>query len=569
MYGTPGDLAAGAWKGEESVMVEISAWQHIYASVEREQSPHDRAGFQTLFYSQSGLAEAEVREMEARLVYFSSDVEAVKHLFFSLSTGKIMIAQIVHLSEPDRMGRKGRYLAHNLIFEPRVLSQIASDPFLVFRQFPFITTVAGALEEGDVQTGDIPPIAFQIAMEPERGVEAAKAWSAQDLRGLSMLALRAARLADDRSAVAFIGSPPQVESGLEAAFFAVPTPARPRCSFDTYFHNCNLVDSYYWALGLLRPPSNRRLIRVDAQARHLDGVVAAQPETAYERWVIACIDEGRLEDIDRFRDHAYALCEWLEGRPCDGSLIETVPSDVVESVFQLNRQWIGALFQKKLEEVVPSVLAQRVVDHLGAQTGMVELLTQLGAKFRLPGLLEVLYRVYEAQGFRVPQPEETQAIERLLHRADHAYLRLLHICWTGQSDALYIELQLLKDHEYRQFVQTALRSGIVESWKLPVPGRGDAFLDQYLALGGQAGYDLSALVRALSRVGEAACLSRLSGLVQDQPEREVRDIARFIAKRSDTPEPFRRAVGDAVEALPLGRAGPLERLRDRFSSRET
>ena len=104
---------------------------------------------------------------------------------------------------------------------------------------------------------------------------------------------------------------------------------------------------------------------------------------------------------------------------------------------------------------------------------------------------------------------------------------------------------------------------------LPVPGRGDAFLDQYLALGGQAGYDLSALVRALSRVGEAACLSRLSGLVQDQPEREVRDIARFIAKRSDTPEPFRRAVGDAVEALPLGRAGPLERLRDRFSSRET
>ena len=148
--------------------VEVSAWQHIYASVEREQSPHDREGFQTLFHSQSGLTEAEVREMEARLVYFSSDVEAIKHLFFTLSTGKIMVTQIVHLSEPDRMGRKGRYLAHNLVFEPRVLYQIESDPFLVFRQFPFIATVAGALEKGNVRTGDIPPPHFSGIAEGRR-----------------------------------------------------------------------------------------------------------------------------------------------------------------------------------------------------------------------------------------------------------------------------------------------------------------------------------------------------------------------------------------------------------------
>ena len=116
---------------------EALAWQHVYTSVEREQSPHDRAGFQTLFYSQSGLTEAEVREMEARLVYFSSDVKAVKRLFSTTSTGKIMVAQIVLLAEPDRLGRTGRYLAHNLVFDPDAFARVESDPFLVFRQFPF------------------------------------------------------------------------------------------------------------------------------------------------------------------------------------------------------------------------------------------------------------------------------------------------------------------------------------------------------------------------------------------------------------------------------------------------
>jgi hypothetical protein len=546
-------------------MTEVSAWQHIYASVEREQSPHDREGFQTLFYSHSGLTEAEVKEMEARLVYFPSDVEAVKHLFLTLSTGKIMLAQVVHLSEPDRMGRRGRYLAHNLVFAPAILGQIECDPFLILRQFSFVTTVEGALEKGDLQTGDIPPVSFGVTPEPMRGVEAARVWGVQEFRELAMLALRADRLASARSAVAFLGEPQEVKSALEAAFFAVPTPARPRCSFDTYFYRCNLVDSYYWALGLLKPPSNRRLARVHAQSRRLDGVRASQPETAYERWVMALIDEQRWEDIGRYRDHAFAICEWLEGRPCSNSLIDAAPPEVVESVFRLNHQWVQALFQRRLEEVVSPVLAQRILGHLGARTGMVELLAQLGAEFRLPRLLEVLYGIYESQGFRVPQLEEIQSIDRLLQRADHAYLRLLHICWTGQTDALYIELQLLSEQEYGHFVETALRCGIVELWKLPVPGRGDLFLDHYLAPGGPAGYNLAALVRALLRVGETACLSRLSPLLQDQPAQELRAIVKAVAKQPGVPEPFRRALGDAVAALPPEEAGILDRLRDRFS----
>ncbi|MFN2269410.1 MAG: hypothetical protein ACK2US_01150 [Anaerolineae bacterium] len=539
---------------------EVLAWQHIYTSVEREQSPHDRAGFQTLFYSQSGLTEAEVREMEARLVYFSSDVKAVKHLFSTTSTGKIMVAQVVHLAEPDRLGRTGRYLAHNLVLDPAAFARVGSDPFLFFRQFPFITTVAQALEQGDLQTCDIPPVSLDVAPEAAHGLDAAKTWAAEELKGLALLALRAGRLTSDRLAVAFIGEPSEVESALEAALLAVPTSLRPRCSFDTYFHHCNLVDTYYWALGLLEPPSNRRLIRVNVQSRLLEGAVPTQPETAYERWAAALIEDRRLDDVHRYRDHAFAICEWLEGRTTLGPLLDTAPSEVVDSVFQLNRELVQALLRAKLEGALPAVLAHRTFRHLSSEAGQAELFAHLRARVQLPELLDTLYRVYASQGFHTSGSEETQAIGWLLERADHAFLRLLHACWTGQRNELRRELRLLNKDDYREFVQAALRSGIVEPWALPVPGKGDAFLDLYLALGGPERSGLVALVRALLKADEASCLSRLTPYVRAQSEQELRALEKTIAKRPNVPKSFRHAVGDAVAALPPRRKGLLSQL---------
>jgi hypothetical protein len=542
-----------------SVKVAVQAWQHIYTSVERDQSPHGRAGFQTLFYSRSGLTEAEVQEMEARLVYFPSEIEPVKRLCVTISTGKVMVAQIVHLAEPDRLGRTGRYLAHNLVFEARAFEKIGCDPFLVFRRFPFVTAVAQALQAGDPRTGDVPPVSFEVVLAPAHGIEAAEAWPEQDLGQLALLALRADRLAGDRRSVAVIGEPAQVESALEVAFLAVPTPLRPRCGFDTYFHGCNPVSVYYWALGLLETPENRRLFRVDARSRCLEGLVVSQPETAYERWAVACIQERRLDILARHRDRAFALCEWLEGRACVDSLIEAAPAEVVDSVFRLNRERVQALLRTKLEDTLPSILARRVFQHLSPQTAT--LLGQLRRRFRLPELMEALYRAYEAHGFRAPQPEEVEAIDWLLQRDDHAFLRLLHLCWTGRRDALYRELQLLGDDEYRRFVQTALRFGLVEPWALAVPGRGDAFLDVYLEAGGSK-TGLAALVQALLGVEEAGCLERLTPRVHALPEQELRDLARVVAKHPAIPEPFRHAVGDAVAGLPPRKGGLLAQLAD-------
>jgi hypothetical protein len=294
--------------------------------------------------------------------------------------------------------------------------------------------------------------------------------------------------------------------------------------------------------------------------------VANRPETAYERWVTALVEEQRLELVGRYRDHAFAVCEWLGGHAHTDSLVGAAPFEVVGSVFQLNRELAQALLNRKLQEALPPTLAQRAFQALYSQAWDTELFGRLRTRFRFAELSETLYRAYESQGFRAPPQEEIQAIDWLLQRADHIFLRLLCICWMNQRDALRVELQLLGEDEYKRFVQAALRFGLAEPWALPVPGRGDAFLDQYLAPDGPPERDLVALVRALLEIGEASCLPRLTPYIQARPEQELRALEKVIAGRPGVPEPFRRAVDEAVTALPPRRVGFWAALFDRGGS---
>jgi GTPase-associated protein 1, N-terminal domain type 2 len=143
-------------------MATVRAWQYIYTNVEKEQSPHKKGGFQTLFFTLSGLTESEVEEMEVRLLYYPSESAPIKRLFFTTSTGKIAVAQIVLLVDLDGVNRGGRYLAHNLIFSPEDFSTIAANPFRVLRHFSFLSTVAEALQQGNFQTGDIATVSVEI-----------------------------------------------------------------------------------------------------------------------------------------------------------------------------------------------------------------------------------------------------------------------------------------------------------------------------------------------------------------------------------------------------------------------
>jgi hypothetical protein len=531
-------------------MTQVQAYQHIYTNVEQEQSPHKRGGFQTLFYTLSALTEAEVEEMETRLFYVRSEQEPVKRVFFTTSTGKTVVAQIVPLADPDRSGRKGRYLAHSLVFTSEMFAHLEADPFQVFRHVSFITTVEEALAQGEFQTGNIPVVSIDLPADKEHDFAAARAWALQEFKKLTLFALQADRLAHEQLTKAFVGEPPQVESALKAAFFAVPTPLRSQCTFDTYFQGGNLVATYYWAVGLPGPPSGPKYILVDARSLQRQGGTMVQAETAYERWVMHVMETNDLGSIARHKEHAFALCRWLEGHADGFSLLDAAPPQVVTSVFQVNPQQVRARLQERLQKYLPSVLMHRVFEHIYRQMDTPQLFRQLREGFALPQLLELLSTMYQTQGFRAPPREEREAVGVLLQQADHRHLRLFYLCWTGQRAQLRQRLAHLSADEYSQFVQTALRFAIVEPLACLIPGRGDTFLDLYLSSNTLRGHDLLPLVQALLEAREINSLSRLVSYLPGQSARELQALAKIITKQPDIPEPFQQAVSEAVAALP-------------------
>jgi hypothetical protein len=528
-------------------MIPVQAWQHIYSNVEKEQSPKRRGGFQTLFYTTSGLTEAEVSEMESRLLYFPSDVEPVKHLFFTISTGKGVVAQIVALPEPDQFGRKGRYLAHSLVFTPEGLAQFEADPFRVFRRFSFITTVAEALAQGDFRTGDIPAVWLELLPAPARDVQAARRWSVPELKKLALLALRADQQAREREAITFAGGPQQIEDALEASFLVVPTSFRLRCSFDTYFYHCNLVATYYWAIGLPEPPDGMKFALVDGKSRQVQGAVPSHPETAYEHWVLAAIEARRLDEIAHRRNNAFAVAEWLDGREYDPSPLEEASPEPIASVFKANPQPVQALLRSRVGEQLPSALVERVAEHIYRQTEGVVLFRQLRQGFGLAQLQDGLYASYAARNFEEPSQEEVKALGSILGKVDHQLLRLFWASWHDPHKQLPKELERVGEAEYRQFAEIALRLESLDPFSLLIPGHGDAFLDLYLASGVD---DLVDLVKALIKVEETACLSRLADYVPKLSRKDLKQLARLIARQADTPEPFRSAVEAASAASP-------------------
>jgi hypothetical protein len=140
----------------------VHAGQHIYTNVEKEQSPHRRGGWQTIFYTSSSLSEAESEEIEAHLFYTRSEqAEPVKRVFFSTPTGKRVMAQVVPLTDGDRYDRR-LSLAHSLAFASDPFTALENNPFCVFQHFSFGKMVAEALERGDFRTGDIPAVPFEV-----------------------------------------------------------------------------------------------------------------------------------------------------------------------------------------------------------------------------------------------------------------------------------------------------------------------------------------------------------------------------------------------------------------------
>jgi len=516
--------------------MRVQAYQLIYGNVEAEQSPSRRGGFQTLFYTRSALTETEVSELEARFFHIASQHEWVKRVYFVSKTGRYVVAQVVPIPEPDKLGRLGRSLAHAFILTREAFEQAGCDPFALFHSAPFVSTVEQALQQGNHQTQDIPPVELEVSAIPGNA-ELAQEWHAEDLKQMALLALHAEQMAQERATVAFIGEPQQVENALQAAMLAVPAPLRHRCTFDTYFLGGNPVATYYWAVGLPEPSSNPNFHPIDARSRRVTSKPPLEPRTLYERWVIAQIDAGTLSVLQNGKEHAFALCEWLEGRSSEMTLVDSAPPSVVEQVFRMAPQQVRTRLVERLEDQLPPPLAQRCGEWLSQHLSATELLRAIRDGISLGELLDTLERAYAALGYRKPREAELEALGPLLQGSYHRRLRLLYLCWTRQTPILQGMLEGMPESEYCETVKFALHHALIEPHHLIVPGKTDAFLDVYSPM---APRDVGkpqwhTLIKALIKHSGGQSLARLKGFIrQVSPEVDIENLLRQTQPTSGT-----------------------------------
>lgn len=527
-------------------MTTIQALQHIFSNVEKEQSPRGRGGFQTLFHSPA-LTEAEVEETEARFLYFASKVEPVKRLFFTISTGKAVVAQVLFLPTPDQFGRGGRYFAHGLLFAPDDFSKFQADPFYVFRVFKFISTVDGALAQGDFNSGHIAPVSLELPATQTSDVEAARTWPAPELQQLALLALRVEQQAGSRDAITVTGQPEHIENALEAAFLTAPNVLRPKCSFDTYFYRCNLVATYFWAIGLPEPPVSVKFVHVDGDKKQIAGEVSTQPQTAYERWAMRAIEDGQLTEIARQRNHAFALAEWLDDRPYDLNLLNQVSADLITAVFKVSPPSVQAAVQRGVRQKLPAELASRAAAHIYQHTPKANLYKQLRQGFETSHLVNILYDSYAAENFKAPPKQEVKALDTVLEQTEHPMLRLFVAYWLNARKELPKVLKRAEQANYQQFAETALRLKLVEPLDLLIANRAHEFLDVYLSTGVD---NMPELVEQLIEAEAFDCLPRLNDLTPDLSRKDLNKLARLVAEHEQTPESFQQAVDAAINALP-------------------
>jgi len=548
-------------------MVTLKAWQHIYANVEVEQSPQRRRGFQTLFYTRSALTEAEIEKMESRLAYFSgerlslspSDTNPRKLVFYRTDNNNIAVGQCVPLTGEDRFGRGGRYIAHSLIFPPEQFERIGNNPFAIFQHFRFITTVEEALSRGDVNTGDIGEVTLEAPSELNAEVGLVEQWREAGLKQLAMSALEAEQLSHERTSLAFYGAAEEIEQAILTAFLFLPPPLRLLCSFDTYFHRCNINATYFWAVGFSTQATAPNFIPVDAGARRILKEIDYPVESPYQRWAFHAISSGDTSDVFGNQAKAYALSEFLM-RQDDNCPVSTFRT--LRQFFNVNRADVEAKLHQLLSDKLPLPLANRLMPAYQSLPAD-KILNYFRDGFEITELATQLDHIYLELLPDTPNRTEINALGKLLKQFDHRSLRLLHACWKRQREPLQRALMELSDEEYREFVEFALQWNLAKAEYLIINGKGELFLDIYLPYLQPDDKNIVRLAQGLLDAGEANFLSRLLPLLSSLSPKNLRRLYKLVAKAEETPADFLRALAEQEGVVPA-EVGLFGRLRGRL-----
>jgi len=468
-------------------MSSIFAGQHIYGNVEKEDSPSNIGGFQTLFYSNDLISEAEIDEIERCLGYYPSEDNPEKLVFFKMGE-KFVTTRIIPLEDVDKFGRRGAYIAHSFVFSKNDFERLNNNPFVIFDLFQdkFVKTLPQALAKGKKGDLDIASEEFLLVSDLIRKfdieiINSIKGWKKEDIRKFVSLAFNELKLKNESLSFIISGTQAEIRKTLKGIFSLIPDKTRSSCSFDTYFLGCNPVTTKYWTYCYPKAPHHSpQLILANADTLTVSNI-NIDSNSPYENWIFSGKYPDDISEKHVFQNAAFELDRYLTNNESnEEKILEFIDSSNLEIFLELNQ----SLFQEKLhhyfKEHLPEHLAKYVWEAVANEY------KSKSNAFRLQKMMkgfdtdEISTHLFnKLKEVKTPKNQEIKELKVFLETNKHKLLKIIYLTWSENFEALPKILKTLSDEEYQIALELLLEK--VEMNTLIVDSKISQFTDFYIS----------------------------------------------------------------------------------------
>ena len=436
-------------------MITFYAAQHFFSSVPADQSPTRKRGYQTLFRTPA-LPPEVVRQIEDRCLYAGKETDPPKWQYYPLGNNLFAVSQTVALAERDEFGRKGRYLAHTLVFDQGALRQLEGCPIDILSQFAFLIKLEDVFAQSKPGSQDMRAIPIQISPVWRSLAQSARAsWRGEQLIQLGRLAWQAARLKEERVSTALNGSIPEVLECLALVFALAGPQHRPLLSFDTWAQDCDWGPGVYFWLQRFAPGEKGRLAQsVDANARTLSNLTGSAEASPFGRWLETELPRLNLVNASPQEQWAAELEQVLAGQSVGRESTAVAPDAFIQRFAQINPQAVARAWAAYLPDGLSAELKARFQAAVAADPA--PYLNILASGLAQPDLNTFLFQQLYTLG-AAPARADRTLLEKYIQKSGDGSLASLPPLWAKKAKEWGAALELLDEFDYRYALSSFLR----------------------------------------------------------------------------------------------------------------
>ena len=530
---------------EHLKMTTVRAAQIVYTRAERDQSPRRVAGFQTLFCSQQALPTDVVEEAELYFSFDSASHDEGGLVFGPVGKRDLLLARRTPVSDVDRCGRGGNYIAHAVVFSDKDFRALGGNPIAIARDIPFITELADALSCGDSRSGSISPLEVS-SVRPGNVLDAlTEEWSTDNLSNLLVLASCAERLSGRDAPVAIVGAATDVANVLELVFAVMPHALRCRLSFDSVGASSK-QSAPFWACGFTNEPRHLSYL-IDARQKTADTVDGDLILTSFGNWLRVHVRESRTTNLARSGEAAWGLCRLIDQEvSAKPTPIGNADAYLAARVWKANRERAEFRLLQTLQDSAGPLLAERVFESFLANYEAAALFQSMIRPDE-----EQITRGLHAEYCRLrtpPAEDEQRAVEQLIRRRPDIRLALWLCAWRRDWSRLKEKLERLGNDAYQISVKSLLILEELDPLYLYLTGRGRLLTEAIAEAWPHSRIDLDPIVERLLREEEIDGLLPLVPLLAGQSRASLSYIQRRLRRKHIAAAPaFVAALGQALE----------------------